>query len=198
MPEVGEIRSDHMQLAADAPAPPPSDKAQVVFLRPSGMGWLDDASIHDITEHNIEFIGLVTAKTRIAHNMEPGTHRFMVVGENADFMEAELEGGKIYYVVVTIRPGYWAPRFSLLPVSTRPVTEINRESDRFIVWMRDETRWAEMLPSAEQSIVSKNTEIEELMVRYLVRWNEQPPEHIAKRTMLPEDGVIEWALDSRY
>ncbi|PZN84509.1 MAG: hypothetical protein DM484_02725 [Candidatus Methylumidiphilus alinenensis] len=41
----------------------------------------------------------------------------MVVGENADFMEAELFANRTYYVNVAPRMGCWKARFSLNPLS---------------------------------------------------------------------------------
>jgi hypothetical protein len=97
-------------------------------------------SMHD----GDQYIGTVSAGTHIAYQAEPGEHVFMVIGENADFMEADLLADRTYSAVVAPRMGMWKARFSLNPnngeysetqvrewlTSTREVT-VNAEGQRW-------------------------------------------------------------------
>jgi hypothetical protein len=62
-----------------------------------------------------QYIGTVSAGTHVAYHAEPGRHMFMVIGENADFMQADLLADKTYSAVVAPRFGMWKARFSLNP-----------------------------------------------------------------------------------
>ena len=73
------------------------------------------STVFDVTDDAPRMVGIVSAKTKIAYEVAPGEHHFMVVSEAADFMRADLAAGKTYYALVTPRMGVWRARFSLLP-----------------------------------------------------------------------------------
>ncbi len=87
------------------------DQALVVFMRPSGFGFAIQSSVFDIVDENPVFVGIVSAKAKVAYYVNPGERRFMVISESADFMDATLEAGKVYYALVTPRMGVWKARF---------------------------------------------------------------------------------------
>ena len=107
-------RSKHLDYAeargVELPAPNP-ERALVVFLRPGGSG------IHASVYAGEEFLSFFHKQTCFLYEAKPGKHRFMVVSEAADFLAADLEGGKIYFVLVSPRMGMWRARFSLLPIT---------------------------------------------------------------------------------
>ncbi|MDR3631638.1 MAG: hypothetical protein P4L42_15060 [Desulfocapsaceae bacterium] len=96
---------------------PNKEEVSVIFMRPSGFGFAISSSVFDLTGDTDTFVGIVSAKKKIVYKTKPGEHMFMVIGESADFMKADLRGEKIYYVLVTPRMGVWKARFSLQPVS---------------------------------------------------------------------------------
>jgi hypothetical protein len=89
----------------------------VVFMRPSGLGFAVSSSVFDLGGNDEKFVAIVSAKKKVAYRTNPGKHVFMVIGESADFMNADLQAGKTYYARVTPRMGAWKARFSLKPVS---------------------------------------------------------------------------------
>jgi hypothetical protein len=91
---------------------PPGDRALLVFLRTSGA-W---GGIHAPVFDDEDFVTFLTGSTAFPYLAEPGRHRFLVIGETADFLTADLEGGKIYFALVAPYPGKWRPRFRLTPV----------------------------------------------------------------------------------
>ena len=103
--------SSHMTKVApeQAVVKPEKGKALVHFMRPSSLGGAIQSTVYDDTK----YIGTVSAYTRVPYQANAGKHLFMVVGESADFMEAELTEGKTYYVIVAPRIGLWKARFSL-------------------------------------------------------------------------------------
>lgn len=172
--------SDYMQnLEPDqanyAPGP---DKALVVFMRPSGLGFAVQSSVFDVTDGSPKFIGIVSAKKKIAHYSSPGQRRFMVIGESADFMGATLDPGKAYYALVTPRVGWWKARFSLRPVHAAEIS-----GAEFDEWFKD-TQWVENKDSAITWSTQNMTSIREKMAEDLPEWQAKPD----KPMLLAADG----------
>ena len=114
--EVGcARRSDLMNVNAEGTrlVPAPADKAVVVFLRPEFKGYAISAAVYE----DDAFLGIVMRHARLVHEASPGMHRYMVVSEAADFLDADLEAGKTYFVAVRPRMGAWRARFSLEPIT---------------------------------------------------------------------------------
>jgi hypothetical protein len=108
--------------AAEAMQAPESGKALLVFMRPSGLGFAIQSSVFEIKDNAPELIGIVAAKTRVEHQVAPGKYLFMTIGENADFMSAEVAAGKTYYVKVEPRMGMWKARFGLEPYRAKDLS----------------------------------------------------------------------------
>jgi hypothetical protein len=101
------------------------DTALVFFTRPSSYGGAIQATIYD----GDTYIGTVSGGTHVAYQATPGTHLFMVVGESADFMSAELLPGKTYYAGVHARMGVWKARFSFVPFNGADIANGKEEVD---------------------------------------------------------------------
>lgn len=165
-----------------------STKAQIVFFRSAYTGGSIKASVCDVTDENVVFIGIVANKTKIVYEVAPGKHRFMVVSEAADFMDAEVLPGKTYYALITPRWGAWKARFSLWPVRNDGTTKYNTDSEEFAKRMSDTTL---MMNSdlSRQWYEQNKASVQEKYARYLVVWNEKTPEALAERTLDPDDGT---------
>lgn len=90
---------------------PEPGKALIYFVRPSSFGGAIQAPLFD----DEQYIGTSSANTIVPYQAMPGAHMFMVMGESADFLQAELLADKTYYAEVTPRLGAWKARFSLRP-----------------------------------------------------------------------------------
>lgn len=93
-------------------ATPTNDKAIVRFMRPSGMGFAVNFNVLD----GPRVIGNSVAKSQFDYLADPGHHLFIATAENKVFLEADLEAGKVYYVITRIYPGAWYARVAFLPV----------------------------------------------------------------------------------
>ncbi|MFC1523984.1 hypothetical protein ACFL6N_04255 [Thermodesulfobacteriota bacterium] len=154
---------------------PDNDKALVYFIRPVKLGFLIHAAVYD----DEEFIGFVPYNQKLPYLADPGEHMFMVVSEAADFLKAELQAGKTYYIKVMPRMGAWRARFSLAPV-----TKADLETPRVQKWITDAQlirnkdeayEWAE---KNKESVLKKKTS-------YLTKWETKPIDK--QPTLLPED-----------
>ena len=159
---------------------PDQSHALVIFMRPSSFGSAIQSSVFDITTDENKLVGIVSAKKKVAYKAKPGQRLFMVVGETADFMKADLEPGKTYYCLVAPRPGAWKARFSL-----RPIRKEALDTKKFTQWINScqfyentdaSLNWAEQ---NAPSIQSKKDQ-------YLKIWKERPEESNA--SLLPDDG----------
>lgn len=162
--------SDYMRNVEPAQAnyAPEPDKALIVFMRPSGLGFAVQSSVFDVTDGNPDFVGIVSAKKKIAHYATPGERRFMVISESADFMGATLDAGKVYYALVTPRIGMWKARFSLKPVHSGDF-----KGPDFADWFTD-TQWVETLDSAKTWSAQNMPSIREKMAEDLPEWQQKP------------------------
>lgn len=160
---------------------PSGEESVVIFMRPSVVGGAIQSSVFDVTTEDNVLVGIVSSKTKVAYRVSAGDHLFMVIGESADFMRAELLAGKIYYALVTPRMGVWKARFSL-----RPVHQEDLSSDEFKDWQsscefventEDSFKWAR---DNAPSIQNKREE-------YFKKWMSKPEED--RPVLRKEDGL---------
>lgn len=122
---TGCASSQMMHVPADvAPYTAAPDKATVVFMRPSSFGGAIQSYAFLYDNNEPEFIGIVSTNYKIAYQTSPGKHLFMIKGETADFLQADLAPDHIYYVIVEPHLGFWKARFSLDPV---PASQFDTE-----------------------------------------------------------------------
>lgn len=95
---------------------PAADKALVYFMRPRRFeAFTGGGNLYAKLYDGDTFLGDVPAKYQLAYQATPGKHVFMVTGSAADFLQAELEAGKKYYVVIEPRPGFDGLSFVMRP-----------------------------------------------------------------------------------
>jgi hypothetical protein len=181
--------SNKMMDSAIQSLPLPSDdEATVVFMRVSSYGGAIQAALFDATGSESEFIGIISTGKKIAYTTSPGPHRFMVVSEAADFLEADLLGGRTYYAMVTPRMGAWKARFSLYPVSAIPDAEFSLQSEKFDRW-QETTDFIENTDASRQWARDNMASVQEKRTAYEAVWAEKSEAALAERTLRPEDGV---------
>ena len=155
--------------------PPPPGRSLVIFTRADREASETSAALFE----DETLIGILMARTYLAYETTPGKHRFMVVSEAADFMDADLVDGKVYFARVDPREGWWRARFSL-----RPVTPNDPRWAEVREWNAASTRVT--LNNAGRGWAQENAaSIAEKHDAYLVKWlgkNERP-------TLYREDGI---------
>ena len=163
------------------------NSAHVTFMRPSSYGGTIQSSVFDL-KHKVNklskdaFVGIVSAETKVLYEAEPGYHLFMVIGENADFMQAHLAAGKTYYVLVTPRMGWWKARFSLKPIHKQDLN-----SEDFKDWF-ESTEWYENTNDSHQWAVENWESIQEKKADYIEDWEAKSDTDKAALTLQDSDG----------
>lgn len=159
---------------------PKKGKSMIVFLRPSSLGFAIQSSVFEIKEHTPHLVGIVAAKKKVAYELNPGNHVFMVVSESGDFMTADLLANKTYYALVTPRMGLWKARFSLKAISANELS-----SDQFREWLND-CEWVRKSPASTSWANSNMVDINSKYTENYKRWLSKDPSN--KPNLLPEDG----------
>lgn len=185
---TGCASSKMIDRADQATAVPTVDKAQIIFMRPSAFGGAIQATIFDVSSSDTEFIGIVSTGTQISYMVDPGKHVFMVVSEAADFLEADLVGGKTYYAIVTARMGAWKARFSMSPVRNAAAGGYQYESEKFQGWLK-KMRFVENTSESIAWFAANKADIKDKQIRYWEVWQQKTEADLAERTLNPEDGV---------
>jgi hypothetical protein len=166
-------------LATIAPEP---GKAMIVFMRPSTLGSAIQSSVFRVAEGTPEVVGIVAAKAKVSYQVDPGEHLFMVIGESADFMSAEVEAGKTYYALVTPRMGVWKARFSLKPVA-RP----DQDRTQLDEWL-EACSWVEKSAATESWAAENMADINDKQASYYIKWMEKSEADRPRLT--PQDGIL--------
>lgn len=159
---------------------PEKDKAMVVFMRPSSMGYAVQSSVFEMKKGTPTLAGIVAAKKKVAYQLDAGEHLFMVIGESADFMSATLEANKTYYVLVTPRMGVWKARFSLKPISKEQFS-----TSEFNEWLND-CEWVGKTQASENWMSENMADISAKYTEYYADWMSKNESERPK--LLMQDG----------
>jgi len=177
---AGSIKNMREVPAGSAEVTPEKGKAVVVFMRPSGMGYAISSSVFEVKGDSMTLAGIVAAKAKVAYRADPGKHLFMVIGESADYMSAELLPNKIYYAYVTPRMGMWKARFSLVPVHKQELGTPEFDSDF------GGCKWVEKIPESDAWMNENIESIKSKHAEYYPEWMAMPENE--RVHLLPADG----------
>jgi hypothetical protein len=179
---VTAYASSGMMAKSDRALVPKPDQALIVFLRSTFVGNAISASIFDVSGEETEFIGIVKNGTKIAYDLIPGEHTFMVVSEAADFMKATVVAGKTYYALISPRTGAWKARFSF-----RPLRQGDLATQKFDKW-DSRTKLVDNTPESEAWAAKHAVDINNKRAKYWTVWSGKSLERQEVQTLNPEDG----------
>jgi hypothetical protein len=106
---------------------PTPEKAVVRFLFPRTGGYIWDGET---------FLGTGWQAAQFDYHASPGKHIFFTTAENKAFLEADLDGGKTYYIVGRVWSG-WGMRVGLVAVNRG-----GEYWDKVTEWEQSLTRYA--------------------------------------------------------
>lgn len=164
----------------------PKNKAVVTFIRTSAFGGGIQAPIaREKNGDDVDFVGVASTGKQIRDVVDPGEYNYVVSGENADVLNANVEANKAYYVRVEPRMGLWKARFVLYKVTSDElkdelqqqrikdckVVKVNEDGERWFTIHKEEMR-SKLLIGREKY---KKLEGDQLMIR----------------TIKPEEGLDE-------
>lgn len=166
-----------------------SDKAAIVFFRASSYGGAITSPLVEVDQDgNSTLVGILGPKEKMVKYVEPGEHTFMIVGENADFMKANVEAGKVYYGIIRPRMGIWKARFSLTPFKVKPEDDdFNLDGKNLVKWLK-ECKYTEPNDQAFAWHKTKNIELLELYKEYMPVWQRKSASQREAATLTIKDG----------
>ncbi len=185
---TGCASSKMVDRASQELVAPSADQAQIIFIRSSIVGSAIQSSIFDATSTDTQFIGILSNGKKLSHMVDPGEHTFMVVSEAADFMKANMVGGKTYYAMVTPRMGAWKARFSMHPVRSGMGGEFQYESDRFQGFLKD-AKFTDNTPESIAWFEENRENIATRQAEYWAVWQQKSEAEQEERTLFPNDGI---------
>jgi hypothetical protein len=141
--------------------PAPADKAVVYFVRTSTMDPLINFTYFDSTK----FIGKFNGPKYIRYECEPGTHLFWARSENRDFVKAEVEAGKIYFIEAAVKMGAMKAAVELIPVDPKDEKQMAK------IFKLMNKKPSESFTTDELAAGAKDTK--DHMEKGLVKYNEE-------------------------
>ncbi len=177
----GSVKNMRVASSDSIVTSPQPGKSLVIFMRPSGMGYAVQSSVFEVVNETPELVGIVAAKKQVACELDPGEHLFMVIGESADFMSADLAADKTYYAYVTPRMGFWKARFSLAPVTSEErATETFKEC-------QSGCEWVALSAESENWASSNINDIQSKYHEYHAKWMSKG--ETERPRLYPQDGM---------
>lgn len=177
--------------SAELLATPSKGFARIIFMRPSNHGPSIDSAVFQVDGDKQEMLGAVAAGKKIAVQVTPGQHRFMVVNQNvrnADFMDANVEGGKTYYVLVSPR-GYPGIFFGLVPLKNSPAdSKFSRNGESFSRWNAD-TDLMKMTAQGDTWAQENAALIRSMRNSSYAEWVKNPESTTPPKVLAPVDGM---------
>jgi hypothetical protein len=152
-------------------------------MRPSTYGGAVQSTVFDITDGDNKFIGIVSAKTKVPYRTEPGKRMFMVIGESADFLEANLGPEKTYYVLVRPRMGMWKARFSM-----SPIRKADQAGQKFQDWLT-KCQFMANTDASYQWARENDISVTKKREKYLPAWEAKSTADKYEATLLEGDGT---------
>ena len=141
--------------------PAPANKAVIYFVRPSSLGFAINFTYFDSTQ----VIGKFNGPKYMRYECEPGTHLFWARSENRDFVRAEVEAGKVYFIEAVPKMGGIKAAVELVPVD--PTDE--KKMEKIIKLLAKKT--AETFTQEELQTETKN--FEDVIGRGLEKYKEE-------------------------
>jgi hypothetical protein len=172
--------SPYMKPTTYRPAPPPADKAYVVFMRPSDFG---SAVRFEVFDGNGRYLGDALPETYFEAELEPGQHWFYADAENAGVLSAQLVGGKRYYVVVRPFMGGWSARVELTALAPR-----SEDWPKLKQWLAELEALSVDQAAGQAELDARRAEIDEVIAEGKEIWAQTDAEWHDGHSLNAEDG----------
>lgn len=169
------------ELAAPRAPRAASDRATVVFVRPSGYA---PGLVVTILDDGGRFIGDALASSYFVHRTAPGEHTFIGWAENTSALSANVEAGKIYFVEVEVKLGALSARSHLKALTPRSERWAERDA-----WLQDGQELEVDEDGGQAYLDGRREDVEERIRRGREALSLYSPAELAERTLAPNDGT---------
>jgi hypothetical protein len=168
---------------------PPADAAQIVFLEPiNKIQGLFPVGLFEIQGDQRKLLAISGHHSKTVVNLAPGHHTLMAnqSGMIAHFLDADVEAGKRYYVLLRF---IYAHGFQLRPIRTAGPSDYALTSKDYPSWNAN-THFVESTP---EGVLYFETTIKEAIDKSQAKgwaeWQTKTAEERAELTLTPQDAI---------
>jgi hypothetical protein len=169
-------------------APPPPDKAQIVFLEPiNSIQGLFPVGLFEVDGDQRTLLATTGAHSKVAVLLTPGRHLLMAnqSGMVAHFLEANVEAGQRYYVLLRF---IYANGFQLRPLRASSASTYTVVGKDFPGWVAD-TRFVDKTPESDAFFEKYKDNLTKSQAAGWKNWLAKTPQERAELTLNPQDAV---------
>ena len=174
-------------VEVDPFTPPTREMAQIVFLSPAAVPLPVDANaLYSLDGGHRTLMAALAGHTGSFQQVMPGHHVFMTFGRSAHLLEANVEGGCRYYVLLRADG---SDDLVPLPMRMTEDAEITNRSPESGQWMQDSTM-VEKTPAADVFFARKSSQVDAAQADALAAWQRKTTQARASMTLEPADAVL--------
>lgn len=168
----------------DFTIPPPSaDQAQLIFLEPiNKIQGMFPVGIFRIEGEQRTLLNVSSWRSKSVINLPPGKHLLMSA-HGGHYMEANVEAGKRYYVLLRF---IYANGLQLRPLRASGTSEYRVNGPDFPKWMKATNRFVEKSADAEAYF---GAGVDQIQQKGLENWHAKTAAEVAELTLNVEDAV---------
>jgi hypothetical protein len=168
--------------------PPPADKAQIVFLDPiNAIQGLIPVGLYEVNGSDRTLLAMLASHGKSVQLVAPGHHVFASNqgGGTAHIMEADVVGGKRYYVLLRF---IYAQGMQLRPIRPAGPSDYSVANKDFAEWMSI-THFVEKTAAADELDKKSSTGFAKAQADGLAVWKNKTPAQRAELTLNAEDAI---------
>jgi len=179
-----------VESANQSLSPPPPDKAQIVFLEPiNSIQGMIPVGIFEVNGDNRTLLATTGAHSKVAILFTPGHHLLMAnqSGAVAHFLDANVEAGKRYYVLLRF---IYANGFQMRPLRTSGSSDYTIANKDFPAWISG-TRFVDKTPDSDAFFETYKDAVTKSQAAGWKTWLAKTPQERAELTLSPQDAVTQ-------
>jgi len=167
-------------------APPPADKAQIVFLEPiNAIQGLFPTGVFELKDGQRELLAILSSHGKTAQLVAPGHHVFMTYSGACHVMEADVEAGKRYYVLLRF---IYANGMQLRPIRATAGSDFSVANPDFAEWTSI-THFVDTTADGTAQYAKWTASVDKCQADALASWQKKSPKEHAELTLNKEDVV---------
>ena len=168
-------------------APPTPDMAQIVFLAPADAPTLADTNaLYELDGSRRVLVAALAAHTGSFNQVKPGHHVFMTYGRAGHLLEANVEGGARYYVLLR---SDGKSELTPLPMRMTEDAEVSNRSPESGQWLEASTM-VEKTQTADLWFAAKTAQVATAQAAAISAWEGKTTQERAALTLERDDAVL--------
>lgn len=166
----------------------PDDKAMIVFLEPiNSIQGLFPVGIFEMEGDKRTLIATTGSHSKAAVFVTPGRHTFMAnhSGMIAHFLDANVEAGKTYYVLLRF---IYAQGFQLRPIRPAGPSDYSVANKKFPTWI-SKTSFVEKTAESDAFFEKNKDTVIKSQTEGWTKWLAKTQEERDELTLNPQDAI---------